>query len=568
MTEYMGYDGFVWFFGVVEDRNDPLQLGRVRVRPFTEYSGLETDELPWARVLVPATSSSKLGVGVTPLGLEIGSVVFGFYADAQQMQFPMILGAIHAIPEKTGGDDFNPEYDLSKHGVSELARGTNRITKNLLSQEPASQYAAAYPYNKVIQTESGHVIEIDDTPDQERLHVYHKSGSYIEISKDGRAVYKSVGNTYQITAGDHIMQVAGDVNITVEGDTNITTTGTTNITSEGETIVNSESGTTINSSGDTLVTSNGKTTVNSGGSTVVTSAAAVTVKGSSVAVQGTTIAVTASSIKLQASSVKIQSGGIGFSSKPSIGGLGGFVSAVQTSIEVAKSLGYNRLDSLVSGIQSLSAFGSVAPLATAFDAVYSATPLKSLSDISGMVTGAVENISGFADIGDLGTLTLQMTDIIKVPNISTDIIRQAEDFINVIDQVVKNGFPSLNDFNDVVSLVERGLGSVENITKMAKIGELLNTVAYASDIYTEIQNLADGGITASDFKNLIGITSGDLADFIDDIASGAYVIDSMVDDFSNLELGLGGVNDIYTVSGYLSTLQDNYSTLAEFIPTS
>ena len=31
-TDFMGRDGFIWFAGVVEDRNDPLKLGRVRVR--------------------------------------------------------------------------------------------------------------------------------------------------------------------------------------------------------------------------------------------------------------------------------------------------------------------------------------------------------------------------------------------------------------------------------------------------------------------------------------------------------------------------------------------------------
>ena len=31
-SNFMGLDGFVWFTGVVEDRNDPAKLGRVRVR--------------------------------------------------------------------------------------------------------------------------------------------------------------------------------------------------------------------------------------------------------------------------------------------------------------------------------------------------------------------------------------------------------------------------------------------------------------------------------------------------------------------------------------------------------
>ena len=32
MANYMGKDGFIWWQGVVEDRYDPLKLGRCRVR--------------------------------------------------------------------------------------------------------------------------------------------------------------------------------------------------------------------------------------------------------------------------------------------------------------------------------------------------------------------------------------------------------------------------------------------------------------------------------------------------------------------------------------------------------
>ena len=32
MAEFMGKDGFVWWQGVGEDRNDPLYLGRCRIR--------------------------------------------------------------------------------------------------------------------------------------------------------------------------------------------------------------------------------------------------------------------------------------------------------------------------------------------------------------------------------------------------------------------------------------------------------------------------------------------------------------------------------------------------------
>ena len=58
-SHFMGQDGFVWFVGVVEDRNDPSALGRVRVRCLGYHSAniieLPTTDLPWAHVMHPVT---------------------------------------------------------------------------------------------------------------------------------------------------------------------------------------------------------------------------------------------------------------------------------------------------------------------------------------------------------------------------------------------------------------------------------------------------------------------------------------------------------------------------------
>ena len=52
---FMGLDGFVWFTGVVEDRNDPDKLGRVRVRCLGFHTedllDIPTKDLPWATVM-------------------------------------------------------------------------------------------------------------------------------------------------------------------------------------------------------------------------------------------------------------------------------------------------------------------------------------------------------------------------------------------------------------------------------------------------------------------------------------------------------------------------------------
>ena len=60
MQNFMGMDGFIWFVGVVEDREDPSQLGRVRVRCVgyhtDDKSKIPTADLPWAHVMHPVTT--------------------------------------------------------------------------------------------------------------------------------------------------------------------------------------------------------------------------------------------------------------------------------------------------------------------------------------------------------------------------------------------------------------------------------------------------------------------------------------------------------------------------------
>jgi hypothetical protein len=100
--------------------------------------------------------------------------------------------------------------------------------------EPASRCAPQYSYNKVIQTESGHVIEYDDTPGAERIHICHRSGSFIEFHPDGQVTYKSLHHGYAISMGDYNIGVKGTCNISVEGNTNIYSRGQLNLQSDSD----------------------------------------------------------------------------------------------------------------------------------------------------------------------------------------------------------------------------------------------------------------------------------------------------------------------------------------------
>lgn len=86
----MGKDGFVWWYGVVEDRDDPLTLGRARVRIFAwhteDLSELPTEHLPWAHTLTPP--------GMQPTPPRPGDWVVGFFLDGELGQEPVIMGVI------------------------------------------------------------------------------------------------------------------------------------------------------------------------------------------------------------------------------------------------------------------------------------------------------------------------------------------------------------------------------------------------------------------------------------------------------------------------------------------
>jgi hypothetical protein len=99
---FMGLDGFVWFTGVVEDRNDPEALGRVRVRCVGFHTEnvveLPTDDLPWAHVMHPVTDPAMHGMGNSPSFLVEGTYVIGFFRDSVERQQPIIIGSLPGSP--------------------------------------------------------------------------------------------------------------------------------------------------------------------------------------------------------------------------------------------------------------------------------------------------------------------------------------------------------------------------------------------------------------------------------------------------------------------------------------
>ena len=222
----------LFFVGVVEEVVDPRREGRVKVRAFGTH-GLNTDirkeDLPWAIcVKGDYDPNGTIGSGIPALN----SFVFGMFLDGIGAQQPMVLGLIPtqyteqvdpvkngygAIPRKnaellmrgSAPEDFGQPQNSRRsrgeysHETQVTDQNANR-TENVgiagsesTWSEPSSSYNPQYPFNKVIESGS-HVIELDDTKGAERISIYHKSGSYMQIDHRGVTINKSVDDQYTV----------------------------------------------------------------------------------------------------------------------------------------------------------------------------------------------------------------------------------------------------------------------------------------------------------------------------------------------------------------------------------
>ena len=272
MKNFMGKDGFQWFVGVVEDRNDPKTLGRVRVRCLGYHTEdlvkLPTADLPWAHPMNPITSATVSGVGQSPLGVVEGTWVMGFFADGEAAQQPMIMGTLPGVPKDLptkdatkgfqdvtnanypkyketdvnrlsvnekddDGNETNPHSTLTqRRATRELAVGTAQIDGVVGGvapfpadldddnggkwDQPEIPYNAVYPKNHVYESEGGHIKEFDDTIDAERIHERHNSGSGYEIGPNGTKVTKVVKDNYNIITNDDYCHIQGNSRATID----------------------------------------------------------------------------------------------------------------------------------------------------------------------------------------------------------------------------------------------------------------------------------------------------------------------------------------------------------------
>lgn len=96
---FIGRDGFRWFLGLVskggsDQYNQNGTRARVRILGY-HGDDIEDSDLPWAHVLVPLTMGSGTHGAMMQGHIKESSLVVGFFADGDDGQQPIIIGAFY-----------------------------------------------------------------------------------------------------------------------------------------------------------------------------------------------------------------------------------------------------------------------------------------------------------------------------------------------------------------------------------------------------------------------------------------------------------------------------------------
>jgi hypothetical protein len=199
---------------------------------------------------VKSGTSSDAGTGPASSKLKDGDVMWEVAPDEFQdasrntqnakyeAEAPSSSDGYSVAPQQSGGGSSSPKPPSVEKKIAD-----RDVTD--LFQEPDNPFGAKYPHNKALFTESGHIQEFDDTPGAERIHTYHRAGTFEEIHPDGTRVVKVVKDNYEIIFGENNIHVKGTANVVVDADVNVKIGGNVNVEVGGKIDTTSGGNTTI-----------------------------------------------------------------------------------------------------------------------------------------------------------------------------------------------------------------------------------------------------------------------------------------------------------------------------------
>lgn len=222
---FLGRDGFIWWVGVVEDNQDPLCLGRAKVRIFgyhapsnfntatkfpdpyvpptpgffsdggvygsfvssfspgtpgganqnisigNDTGETPTSDLPWAVTMMPANMPGAYGIP------NLGDWVLGFFLDGEDAQEPCILGYLPGIPPNTIPTDIKERFPEQISTVRSFDTVANILPNSfgVIGNEQKNRFRFEQP--------SGNVFEmVNDTSKGNPITLKHSSLPYLQLN--------------------------------------------------------------------------------------------------------------------------------------------------------------------------------------------------------------------------------------------------------------------------------------------------------------------------------------------------------------------------------------------------
>ena len=205
-----------YYTGVVEDNEDPLQIGRLRVRVNELYGSIPTEQLPWCN---PSAPWGGAGAGSSRYQEGTG---YGFF-------FIPVPGSKVKVHLWRGHPWFPEWYGV--HWFEGEAPDESKLTP---------------PTNYVIKTPKKHLLDFNDTKPYIRLKDFRDNFIIIDTAEDRIMMYSN--EDFQFQAENLVeewagrgrrIKVGGNLDIDVDGTVNIRAGGNVNIDAGNEIHLNS-----------------------------------------------------------------------------------------------------------------------------------------------------------------------------------------------------------------------------------------------------------------------------------------------------------------------------------------